>query len=181
MKRLIIIMLASALLYGCIGNPIKDRKNSSVSFVAAHVDMSAMAVRCNGGVLLNLNKKSEKNLWYMYRANHENQCFIYSDTVEPGRYTLKSIDTFYMYGASGGTVTHFRLPDMGKPYGIHNIKKQGVYYLGSFKAIKDKNGRYSLVKSKTPNEKQVLSEMLNHRLMGDGEWKTLIKERASKL
>ena len=181
MKRFIIIF-TSALLYGCIGDPIKNRANNTVSFVAAHVDMEALDARCNGGRLLNLDDDSKsRTLWYMYRDNYKNQCFLYSQAVEPGRYTIQRIETYFMSGASSGISTHFILPDSGKPYGIYNIKKQGIYYLGSYKVIRDKTGRTSLIKSKSPSEKQVLSEMLNHRLMSDGEWKTQINKRVNKL
>jgi len=180
--RIIIFVLSSTLLFGCIGNPIKNKRNDTVSLVAAMVNMDTLNARCNTGRLRNLDNDSESEvLWYMYRANTKNQCILYSMNVEPGRYTIEQFDSFAMQGASSSTATSFKLPNKGKPYGIHNIKKQGIYYLGAYKFVRSKTGAVNIVKTKNPREKQILSEMLNHRLMNDGDWKELIKRKIKHL
>ena len=182
MHRLLALFIFIPLLYGCVGNPIKDRDNDTVSLVVALVNMDAVNARCNTGQLKNIDNESDsKTLWYMYRANHENQCILYSKAVEPGRYTIESFATFAMTGASSSTATNFMLPNKGIPYGIHKIKKQDVYFLGSYKFVRTKTGAISVVKSKDPGEKQVLSEMLQHRLMQDGEWKEIVKHKLKRL
>lgn len=182
MIRLLSLLVLVSQLYGCIGNPVKDRENDTVSLVVAMFDMDAIKSRCNTGRLRNLNDDSDSELlWYMYRANNENHCILYSYEVEPGVYSIERVSAFAMYGASSSVATKFMLPDQGKPYGIHKIKRQGVYFLGSFKFVEDKTGRMSVVKTKGPREKQVLSEMLNHRLMHDGEWKKIIQKRIKRL
>lgn len=180
--RIIIFVLSSTLLFGCIGNPIKNKRNDTVSLVAAMVNMDTLNARCNTGRLRNLDNESQSEvLWYMYRANTKNQCILYSMIVEPGRYTIEQFDSFAMYGTSSSTATSYKLPDKGIPYGIHNIKKQGIYYLGAYKFVRSKTGAVNIVKTKNPREKQILSEMLNHRLMNDGDWKELIKRKIKHL
>lgn len=142
MYRYIGILVAAVLLQGCaIGNPIENRQNDTVSFVAAYVDMEGLDAPCDGGSLLNIDNSDESEVfWTMMRAPGKNQWFLYSKAVEPGRYTIQSIDTFYMLGASHGVTTRIMLPENGVRYGVYNIKKQGIYYLGAYKVKKDRDG-----------------------------------------
>ena len=177
MKKLIIPLLILVSLTGCAGKVLKDPASKNVSMVFAYINTDEFHERSHGGNLYDVKaKENGPGLFYMYDLKGgSDRSIVYSVDVEAGVYSLNDLRI-----VTGNITNHLLLHNHGIDEGKVNVGKQGVYFLGSYKYEKTKDG-FAIVRTSTPSEKEVIKKILSHRYTEEGQWKKMLKSRMKKL
>lgn len=107
--------------------------------------------------------------------------FFYRASVPLGSYHF---DSFGGYSGMRNTDFSFEFPKQGRGEIDPVIKKQGVYFVGSYKYKKIKTGifkpkQFDIEKINSPNEKELLTQLLEYAK--HPEWVRLIQNRLKEL
>lgn len=184
-SRLFFVLSLMLLVFGCAGQPVfKDPKDKSVSLVIMYIDMSE-APSNSEWVMSKMVRPKVSKPYYRFGFVKDPQIgyINHNQYIKPGIYTFSSF---------GGNAKNFlanarynyNFPTQGRGMAVMKIKKQGVYFVGSFKYKKVKTKffeqkKFEIQRTKSPTEKEVLTKFLGH--MEEGKWKTLVQRRLARL
>lgn len=173
-----LIILTLLITTGCASRPVLDEpKGDQSSFVYGHIDMSEAPCKLSWVSMKRMKPKTKTpyyNFWIddgtFFRINVPNGTYKFTE-----------------FGGSSGwknTIYTFSFPKQGKGDLDRIIRKQGRYYVGSWKYKKVKTrfwqqGKYDLVKTKGPSEKEILLKILPYAK--HPHWVKVIKRRLKQL
>ncbi|MDH5649024.1 MAG: hypothetical protein OEY67_05145 [Gammaproteobacteria bacterium] len=160
-RNLIRILLLTILLAtaGCSTTPSLDEpEGNQPSMIYGHIDMEDAPCKLGWVTMKQMRPKTDKpyyNFWI-------DEGTFFRINVPPGTYKF---DEFGGAPRFGNTIYTFSFPDQGKGEMDRQIKRQGLYYVGSYKYKKIKTrfwqqGKFDLEKTKGPSEKEILQKIL---------------------
>lgn len=181
MKRFVFVsavILAVALLVGCSSlGPVSDIKDAESALIFGHIDLTDV-----GYNLENVNVLKYKKIYYgggtgaigePLRVYSNGSFFV--ENLDPGQYLLG--------GFTAGNILHWNSKSTEKD--VFTIKSGQIYYLGTFKYVTGKKagfmsqGTFSLARSKTPSERELLQWLIE--MTKGTTWEAKVRARLSKL
>jgi len=183
MKRLAWIALLAQFMTGCSSSPVfKDPEKPNHSLVLMHIDMSDGPTKAHWVEATQYRPKRDQQ-YFGFVSDKELGTIMHHQRIVPGKYKLTS---FGGTGSSWGQTTRytFGFPPQGGLAKM-DIKRPGIYYMGSFKYKKVKTGffeqaKFTIEKQDKPTEKEVLTKFLAH-VEKDGKWRKMIEKRIKEL
>lgn len=184
------LLIGFMLMSGCAIHiiPTKFMSASKMkedrSLVYGYFDVSEAPFKLKEAVLYKIEvKNGERKVDDTFDMRTSKDGMFYIENLKPGEYEFA-----YMVGVGGNDVYHWSLPDGVANKEFENtrivIAKPGLYYLGTYKAYKMKDGgmfgtdRYNSRAVLVPNEKEILNNLLKHT-DGTGWNKQIRKKLAS--
>lgn len=181
-----IFVTLTLILTGCSSSPVfKNPHENNQSLVLAYIDMSDADSEATWLRAKVITKRGVEPTWYSFGFIRDDKLgtILHNQYVTPGRIKL---DAF------GGNATGFfdnayyqySFPSQGKGMGAVKIKKQDIYFAGSFKYIPVETGffekgKFDIKRVNKPTEKEILQKFLLHT--ENGKWRKMIKNRIKKL
>jgi hypothetical protein len=187
-KRLLLLILSITALFvsGCSSSPVfKDPHEKNQSLVVAYIDMSDADSEATWMSAKVIVKRGKEPTWYTFGFIRDKKLgvILHNQYVTPGKIKLDAFGG-NATGFFDNAIYQYNFPAQGRGMGALNIKKQGIYYAGSFKFIPVETGffergKFDIKRTKKPTEKEVLSAFLKQ--VEDGKWKKMIQARIKRL
>lgn len=171
-------ILPLIFLVGCSSRPVLDKPDGRPSsFVYGHIDMADAPCKL-GWVTMKRLKPKNKTPYYSFWIDDGT---FFRINIPNGAYK------FTEFGGSSGwknAVYTFSFPDQGQGKMDRRITREGRYFLGSYKYKKVKTGfwkqgKYDLIKTKGPSEKEILQKILPYAK--HPHWIKVINRRLAQL
>lgn len=180
MKSLVLIAVLAQLLIGCSSRPVfKDPKEPNHSLVLMHIDMTDAPTYAHWARATQFTPT--QRFYYRFGSVPDDKLgtILHNQEVEMGKYKFTAFG-----GSAGNTNYTFGFPPTGGLAKMQ-IKKPGIYYVGSFKYSEVKTGffekgKFNIEKQDKPTEKEVLTRFLKH-VEKEGKWRRMIEKRLREL
>lgn len=184
---LAVIIIAFLFSAGCGGGfkKIRNPKQPDSSLVYGHFDISDAHGPLTYVDLRQIRPVQRKIRGWIKHTYITKQAHFFNNNVRPGSYVLSSFGTIKS-GFGGTTVYTYPLPNYGdEVLGFRVSDKPKLIFLGSYKYIKGKKGKwftpgsFDIKRVNKPTEKEILQDLL---LLSKGtKWEPLIMDRIKEL
>ena len=185
--RIIFLFIATVLVSSCASSSnekITDPKDKNVALIYGYINMNEAKARLSW-----LNLRRYRPSAKRYPTGISDGIFFQTDGiffhlgVEPGSYQVER------FGSNAHSGHYYTFGSSGKNQTAIKIEKPGIYYMGSYKYINEKDRwgedkKFTVKKTKEPTEKQLLTALLKHVKYHHSEYTLQIKwieQRLAKL
>lgn len=186
MYRCISLVLLLPLLISCGGKPVfKDPVRPNLSLALIYIDMQQAPSRSEWVSAKRLKPKTKKPYFRFGHVKDKNLGLInHNQYIEPGLYKFAAFGGVGRGFLNSNSIFEYAFPAQGRGLATMNVKKPGVYFVGSFRYVKVKTGffeakKFDIERINKPTEKEVLTQFLPH--MEEGRWKQMVKKRLRQL
>jgi hypothetical protein len=176
----LILLLAVSSITGCgtAGYLEKPTEDGGESIVVGYIDMGDAPTKLQWVSMKQLKPRIKKPFYNFY----VDEGMFYRGHVRDGVFKF---DSFGGHSSWGNTTYTFNFPAQGKGSLDREIKKPGVYFVGSYRYKKVKTGffkpsEFDLEKIDSPTEKEVLERLLKWTIK-QPKWKAMVEQRLKEI
>lgn len=155
---IVLILFVSA----CGGTPITDFSGRSVVYAWIDLEEAAGNTVVGGSLYAPVTDGSYPAGYFKHAGGY----IVYHTGIKPGPIKIRSVSTMGCIGLCGNTVNVYDFGLQGGDIGSAVVRNQGVYYLGSYRIIKERTGffergSFSVEKVNGPSRRQILEAILH--------------------
>lgn len=179
MKLTLLFLIALTSFYGCSSRDpyIREPASNQHSIVFGYIDMDS-AMTDIDWISAKKIKPKVKKPYYFFSVDDG---MFYSSFIVPGTYMFASFGGSSFWKRMSAS---YNFPEQGRKEMDLSVKKQGLYYVGSYRFKTTDKGwfkedEYDVVRTKRPTEKELLVRLLE-KVKSDF-WRKKINARIKRL